>query len=166
MTVPTYGVTPESLRAHHFPHLVAFSADSQPTATIVSEVISERAAELFAALAKEGISATAVDGLGATSAAYLWCRETLRLMAAVYLYRSMTGGDPAAAQALSARVDARLAALAGNGGLELGDASLEGAGPPSDGPTSHLNTYDIEVGTDDSEFISEAKPRLRRDDYL
>ncbi len=45
MAVNTFGVTAEGVRAHHFPQFDAWSASSNPTSTIVGEMVDEEAAE-------------------------------------------------------------------------------------------------------------------------
>lgn len=164
MTVATFGVTADKVRAHHFPHIPAFDTNSSPSAATVLEKIYEKAAELQGRLLKESVSAAGVEALGATAGPYLWCRETLKLMVAVEVGRDMTGADPALVKAWESRLALRLKRLEADSATELGDDSLTTTPSDPDGPTSHISELGLDVG--DTSEASDVVPVFRRKDRL
>lgn len=163
MAVSIFGLTANSVRAHMFPQWKDFSVNSSPTLAICTECILEEAGELAGKLYGEGITASAI--IDTASAAYLWCSKTLRLMAALRILRAATQQEPDLAKAYAAELAARLKDLAEKGGTALGDSGLDTGDAPADGPTTHINTYGIEVSTAD-DMSSLRTGVLRRGDGL
>lgn len=163
MAIQTFGVTAAKVRAHHFPQISEFSANSNPTSSTVGEMIEEAAAELAGALRREGLSATtlAEDDGSANPEAYAWCAATIRLGAAARTIQSMTGQDPEVAKAWEKRYRDRLKALDGGGAEVLGDAGLPVQA--SNGPRTHITSLGLEVPDDEP---SELGPTFRIDDQL
>lgn len=169
MGVNLFGLTANSVRAHMFPQLSDFDANSSPTSTIAAECVEEEAGELAAKLYTEGVVASAIvstlDANGLHSAAWLWCVRTLRLMVALQLLKRMSQQFPELAKAYQDELDKRLADLEARGGTALGDDTLDTGDAPADGPTTHINTYGIEVSASD-DMSSLADDVLRRSDEL
>ena len=163
MAVSIFGLTAASVQAHMFPMWKAPSVNSSPTLVIYTECILEEAGELAGKLYGEGITASAITDTA--SAAYLWCSKTLRLMTALRILRAATQQEPELAKAYGAELAKRLEDLAASGATALGDESLDGGDAPADGPTMHINTYDIEVSTSD-DMSSLRTGVLRRGDAL
>lgn len=164
MALVSFGVTAGTVRAQMFPHWGDFSANSSPTSTTVSDIITEESGDLAALLYREDVSAQTVYDLGATEAPYQWCAKTLRLMVALRILRASTQQEPQLAEAFKAELAERLKLLAAEGATALGNSSLQSGTSDPDGPTSHISVYGLEV--DDSEDMSTTVPRLRRDDAL
>jgi len=157
-----FGVTVSNVQTFLLPHWAPFSANSSPTSTTVTSIIAEEAGTLEALLYEENITASAITDN--TSAAYLWCTKTLRLMAAIQVLRASTMQEPQLAATWAAELKARLEHLADSGATALGDDSLGGSGPDADGPTSTQAVYSLTQ--DSAEDMSTMVPRLRRDDAL
>lgn len=168
MGVNLFGLTANSVRAHMFPQLSDFDANSSPTLTIAAECVEEEAGELAAKLYTEGVTASAIvstlDANSLHSAAWLWCVRTLRLMVALQLLKRMSQQFPELAKAYQTELDVRLKDLAATGATALGDEALDTGDSPADGPTTHLNQYSLTV--DDADDMSSAVPSLRKDDAL
>lgn len=162
MAVNVFGLTAATIRAHKFPNSDDFSASSSPTAATVLEVLDEKAAELEGLLLVKSVSAATLTV--ATSAAYLWCRETLRLAVAIEAVQLMSGQDPAVAKAWQAKLDARLKRLDALGPAALGDNALNIDASLPNGPTSHVS--DLALDTGDDADASDVIPALRRSDLL
>lgn len=169
MGVNLFGLTANSVRAHMFPQLSDFSVNSSPTLVIAGECVEEEAGELAAKLYAEDVAASAItnslDSNGLHSAAWLWCVRTLRLMVALQLLKRMSQQYPELAKAYQDELDKRLKDLDARGGTALGDDTLESGDVPPDGPTTHINTFGIEVSAAD-DMSSLADGVLRRSDAL
>lgn len=161
MTASTFDVTAASVKAHHLPLLDGFSASSSPSLATVTEMVTEESARLAGALALEAIDASAIT---AASAAHYQCKRILRLMVAVRVIQSMTGGQPELLKAWATEIEAWLAALGEGGATFLGDGATATGDADPDGPTTHINTYGLTKDTSSS--MSTVVPRLRRDDEL
>jgi len=118
---------------------------SNPQATTVTTIISQKAAGLANLLAQEGVSATAVEALTATDPAYLWCQETLALMVAVRLLQLASGKDPKLAEVWRDELVARLKDLAERGAAALGNASLDTSDSPANGPATHITYLGLDL---------------------
>ncbi len=164
MTIATFAVTYATMRAEYFPHLEEFSAVSNPQATTVTTIISQKAAGLANLLAQEGVSATAVEALTATDPAYLWCQETLALMVAVRLLQLASGKDPKLAEVWRDELVARLKDLAERGAAALGNASLDTSDSPANGPATHITYLGLDLP--DADDASSIEPLFRKDDLL
>lgn len=163
MTVETFGVTADSVRAHHFPHLSAFSASTSPSSTTVGEMITVEAARLTGALFSEAIPTSAIVS---GTAAYAACQGILRLCAARRCLEAMTGADPALAKRWDAAIDAWFKQLEAEAGTFLGNSSLSTLEPSNpDGPTTHIDEYELDVSSDTVD-PSPATTPLRKDDVL
>lgn len=161
-SVNAFGLTVASVRAHMFPHWGDFSNNSNPTTTTVGEIITEEAGDLASRLYREAVAASSITD--STSAPYLWCAKTLRLMVALRILRASTQQEPELNRAWVDELKLRLELLAADGATALGDASLQTGASDPDGPTSHISVYGLT--TDDADDMSTTAPRLRRDDAL
>lgn len=159
---PVFAVTFATVKNHHFPQWGAFTANSNPSATTVTEKILECAGELEGKLALENITATAI--IDTTSAAYLWCQKTLKLMAAIEILTIATQQAPPLSSKWQEWLDLRWKELNEKGYLLLG-GGVSAPTSPANGPTTHLDVYGIDVG-DIAYDASTSIPRLRRDDDL
>lgn len=162
MSVSTFGVTANGVRAHLFPQWGDFSVKSSPTLATAGEIVQEAAGELAARLYEENVDAAAITD--AASAAYLWCARTLRLMAALRIMQAATQRDPELAKAYAAELAARFKKLDESGATALGDESLATGTSDPDGPTSHVTVFGLT--TDAAADMSDAVPFLRKDDRL
>lgn len=161
MALNLFGVTPDAVQRHHFPFSPTFDGTTVPTSATVTEIITAQAARLEGMLQEESIEPDTITD--ASSSAYLWCADTLRLMAAPWVVYSGLLVEDALLVRLETERDARLAELDDNGFLALGD----GVSAPSieaNGPTTHLDTYGIELP--DASESSPIRCVLRRDDEL
>ena len=158
----SFGVTPDTVRQHFFPHINAFSANTAPSTSVATVKVQWAAARLDAALRQKLVSPASIAD--ATSAAYLWCAETLSLDVAVRLARIMTGADPKVAQAWEGQLAARYLELTTRGAAALGDGAVSTGGSNSAGPSSHVTQYGL--ATDEAGDVSSVTARLRRDDEL
>jgi hypothetical protein len=161
MAIATFGVTYSTVRAHHFPQIADFSANSNPTSTTVTQMVSASAAELGGKLRAEGLTPSSLES-DASSEAYAWCAETVRLGAAIRAIKAMTGQDPAVCQAWERVLKERFDTLASLGHLALGDASAPSE--QADGPRSHISNHSLDTG--DTDDISDVIPVFRRSDAL
>lgn len=168
MGVSLFGLTAGSVRAHMFPQLSDWDANSSPTSTIVGEVIEEEAGELAGRLYAENVVASSIvstlDSNNLHSAAWLWCVRTLRLMVALELLKRMSQQYPELAKAYREELDKRLKDLNERGPTALGDESLNSGTSDADGPTTHLSKYSLTV--DEADNMSSAVPLCRKDDEL
>jgi hypothetical protein len=160
MAITTFGVTPNSLRDHHFPR-AAFSAQSSPTATTVGSAIDSAAAELAGYLSSEGVTPSSITA-GAYPAAFAWCAETVRLGAAYRTAQSGTATDPEVAKAWREEYQARLKRLEDYGASALGDAPAPAES--SNGPRTHIDHLGLDTGSELD--ASDAIPVFRRSDSL
>lgn len=159
--VNLFGVTPTTLQQRHFSQWSTPSTDSNPTHAVWAEIIDEQAAQLEAKLLQEDIDAT---GLTVTNAAaYLWCRETLRLMAAIQVATEATQQAVPLLPTWEKQLAARWAELEEKGYLALGGGVSAPSEQP-DGPTHHIDSYDLDVGS--TADASDVVPVLRRSDIL
>lgn len=152
-----FGVTAASLYARHFPQLSAPTTDSNPSLATVLEIIDEQAAALSGFLLAEDIDALSLTV--SNSAAYLWCRETLRLMAAVQVAACMTQQQVPLLPAWEKQLAARLADLDERGDVVLG----LNLGALPNGPTHHIDTYNLSIG-DPYADASDVIPPFRKND--
>lgn len=168
MATNLFGLTAVSLRRHMFPQWNEFSAQSNVDATTVGEIIEGQAGELAAKLYAENVVASAIssatDANSLHSPAFLWCLETLRLMAALRVLRVSTQSDPALAKAYGDELKVRLDNLAEQGPTALGDESLNTSDSPADGPTTHINQFNLT--TLDPDDMSPLDDVLKRSDQL
>lgn len=171
MSTSLFGLTAASLRKHMFPQWNDFSAMSQPDDTTVDEIIEGQAGELAAKLYKENIDAASipddVDSEDLHSPAWLWCLETLKLMAALRVLEVATQSDPALAQKYEKRLTARFEDLNSSGAAALGDEALDSGDSPSAGPTTHINQFGLTtLAAEDMSSLEKNKNLLSRDDEL
>lgn len=167
MTIRTFGVTFTTVRQDQFPQWSGeFSATSNPTSTTVSRWINEAAAELAGVLRLKATTADAINTLGDTTEPYVWCRQTITLGVAARVAKVISGGTPEVAKDLQDQFEKRLKRLEEKGvevmgpGITVSDDTDE-----PQGPTSHIDELDLDVGEDDDNE-SELIPVLRRDDKL
>lgn len=161
MASSTFGLTPESVRAHYFGHFDAFSTRSPQTVATVTEIIAEEAARMAGKLNLELIDASAIT---TDSDAYKACKRILRLQVAVRLVRVIPGLDSALAQTWEAEVEAWYADLAKGGASFIGDGATATGSFDADGPASHVTVYGLTP--DDGDDMSSPVPFLRMDDEL
>lgn len=162
MAVATFAVTPETVRDRWLPQREAFSAGSVPTSAGVTVAIEEHAAVLQGWLLKEAINASAITD--AASAPYKQCQKVLKMMVALEILQTSTSGDPELAKALQKAVDKWHDALEEDGATFLGDDTLSTSSSDPDGPTTHIDELDLDVG--DTSLASDVAPVLRRSDEL
>lgn len=165
MAANAFGVTFTTLKEDHFPWFDPFSANSNPTSTVVARFIAEKAAALHGRLKTKGIDAS--DWSDVAAAEYLWCRETVTIWAAIRTMQVMTGVNPALAQGLQKDLDARLKELSDGGLIAIGGTAGddEEDGETPDGPHTHISEYDLDDG-DPATDASDVIPELRRSDEL
>ncbi len=161
MAIAVFGVTAAKLKAHHFPQLAEFSANSNPTSTTVGEMIEASAVDLAGRLRAEGLTPSAIDA-ATTSESYAWSADAVRLGAAVRAIAGMTGQDPAVRQAWERDLQRKWDDLTSRGYLALGDATAPAE--LADGPRSHISNHSLDVG--DEQDISDVIPVFRRNDHL
>lgn len=159
MALELYGVTVESVRAHHFPQADAWTAGSRPSEATVAETIDEQAGRLAGALSVESVSVTGL----ATSAAYVSCRAQLRLMVAIVICRDMTGVDPALSRAWKLEVREWFEGLDESNVAFLGDGAVITSVNEPDGPTDFISNLNLDIG--DTADASDVIPVLRRSDH-
>lgn len=157
-----FGVTAALLYTRHFPQLSAPTTDSNPSLATVEEIIEEQAAALSGYLLAEDIDALSLTV--SNSAAYLWCRETLRLMAAVQVAACMTQQQVPLLPACEKHLAARLTALDENGNLALGGGVAAPAEEP-DGPTHFIDHLGLDTSVNDDSASTIDMP-FRKDDQL
>ena len=163
MTIATFGVTVDSVRAHHFPHLSPFSSSTSPTSTTVSEKLNVEAARLAGALLGEAIPTSAIL---ADTPEYAACQGILRIMVARACLEAMTGTNPELAKRWDTTIKEWFENLDELGPTFLGNNSLGTLeASDADGPTDHIGELGLEVGTDTTD-ASDAIMPLRKDDLL
>lgn len=162
MTVPTFGVTYSQLHQHHFAQLAGFSAETSPAAATVTEMVDEAAADVCGALVTAGVTP---ENITSGTVAYSRCAKAVRMGAAAAVMRVMPGADPKAAADMQSAFEAWLKKAEEKGAAFLGDESLDGAGPPPRGPSSHISRFSLTVD-DEAANASSVAPRLRMDDEL
>lgn len=160
--VNLFGVTPTTLYRRHFSQWSAPSTESNPDSDTVAEIIDERAAELEARLLQEDVVAT--DLLVTNAAAYLWCRETLRLMCAIQVAAEATQQAPPLASTWQSQLDTRFEQLDDKGFLALG-GGVEAPVEQPDGPTTFIDSLGIDTSTNDANASSIDFP-FHKDDLL
>lgn len=154
-----FGLTPESVRAHHFPQADAWTAASRPSESTVEETIEEEAGEMAGKLALELVDASAITD---DSAAYVLCRKVLRMQVAAIVARDMLGADPAISKAWDSKVAAFYKSLDEGGASFLGDGATASGTASADGPHSHATVFGLE--RDVAANMSSTVPKLRMDD--
>lgn len=160
--VNLFGVTATNLYTRHFPQWSAATAESSPSAVTVAEIIDECAATLEAKLLQEDIVATSLTTTGV--GAYLWCRETLRLQAALAVVEVATQQVPALASTWQKQLDARWEELDTKGYLALGTGVSAPAEQP-DGPTHFIDQLGLDVSTNVTNASTVDLP-FHKDDFL
>lgn len=167
MSIRVFGVTYTTVRQDQFPQWTGeFSATSNPTSTTVTRWIQEAAAELAGVLRLKASSADAVFALGDTAEPYVWCRQTITLGVAARVAKVIHGSTPEIAKDLQQQFEARLKRLEEKGVEVMGPGITvdDGTDEPQ-GPTSHVDELDLDVGEDDDNE-SQLVPVLRRDDMM
>lgn len=162
MSITLFGVTPETVHAHHFPQSAVFTASNKPKRATVLEMIDAAAAELGGKLRAKGLTPSALT-LADFPEAYAWCAETVRLSSAIRVYPSMTGTDPEVVRAWQKKLDARYEDLDENGHRALGDAEA-----PADsgvGAVTHISSLNLDVDAAE-EDASELEHRFRVSDRM
>jgi hypothetical protein len=159
MALNLFGLTVDSVRAHHFPQADAWTATSRPSEATVTETIDEEAALMAGKLALELVNAFAIT---TDSDAYKLCRKILRMQVAVVVARDMTGADPALATRLETTVTKFYEDLDEGGASFLGSGATASGTSDADGPTSHVSVFNLETLSSDD--MSSAAPVLRMDD--
>lgn len=162
MALNEFGLTPESVRAHYFPSSDEWSADSNPSTTVVADMVNEEAGVLAGALNAEAIDAASISDTA--TPAYVQCRQVLREQVAIRVTRVKTGTDPELVKAWKSDVRAWYQGLADGGATFLGGGATAASSSDPDGPTSHISEYGLL--TDDPRNMSSAVPLLRKDDQL
>lgn len=155
----TFGLTAESVRAHHFPQADAWTSASRPSEATVTETIDEEAAYMAGRLALELVDA---ESITASSDAYKLCRKVLRMQVASVVAKDMLGLDPAIAKAWDSVVAKFYADLDDSGVSALGDGASATGTSDADGPHSHATVFNLE--RDSGPNMSSTVPRLRMDD--
>lgn len=161
MTIQTFGVTYTTVKNHFFPQHQGFSTNTTPSSTTVTEDITWAAADLDGKLRQRDIDPGSIT---TNSAAYYWCAQTLALMVAAKVARSVTGSDPKVAQAWKGELVDRLKALSDQGVAALGDGATATGPSQALGPTDHIDELSLDVG--DTSLASDATPIFRQKDLL
>lgn len=162
MAVELFGVTYTAVRQHCFPRIDDFSATTSPTGTVVATKIDVAAARLAAGLAKEEIEPATIAALGATDVSYIICADIIRKLTALSL--RIPADDPSVLEAWQKEVDAFFKLLDDDPASALANADLGPTDTEPDGPTHHIDEYDLSIG--DTADASSAEPALRKDDSL
>lgn len=160
--VNLFGVTFTNLYTRHFPQWSQASTESNPSSATVAEIIDECAATLEAKLLQEDIDATEL--LVTNAAAYLWCRETLRLMAAIKVLPVATQQVPELSKDWQRELTARWQELADEGYLALGSGVSAPTEQP-DGPTTFIDSMGLSVANNNADASSLDFP-FHKDDQL
>lgn len=163
MASSTFGLTAESVRAHHLPNADAFSTQSRPSLATVAEIITEEAAQMAGALALELVDASAITDTA--SGAYNSCRKTLRLQVAAKVVRLMSGFDSELVATWDEQVQDWYKKLDEGGVSFLGDGATASGTSDADGPTSHVTVYGLERDTG-ANMSSPVTGKLRMDDDM
>lgn len=161
MAINLFGLTPESVRKHHFPMWDALSPVSEPSLATVQEKLEEAAAQVAGALNAEAIDASAIV---TSTPAYLQCRRAVRTACALQLLWAATGVDPELAKAWREWLTAFFTGLNEGGATFLGGGATSTTPSDPNGPTSHISQYGLK--TDDPANMSTAESILRKDDRL
>lgn len=124
-------------------------------------MIEAEAARLAGALSAIDVSASSISAdAGATyPSAYAWCKDTIRLGAAVRVLQAISGAGSVPEFWVS-QLEARYRSLAVDGFSALGDAPR----PSQLGPRSHVSTHDLSRG--DLDLLSDVVPSFRKNDEL
>jgi len=159
MPVSIFSIEHADISAHYFPSRTAFSASTKPTAAAVGEMIEAESARLAGALSAIDVSASTLstDAGASYPAAYEWCRDTIRLGAAIRVMQAIAGAG-AVPEFWVTQLEARYKALADNGFSALGDAPR----PSQLGPRSHVSAHDLDRG--DLDLLSDVIPPFRKND--
>lgn len=167
MTVATFGVTYTTVQQDWFPNFTGlFSASSQPTATRVTQWITEEGSDLAGALRLKALTASTIDALGATYDAYQWCKKTLGLAVACRVANALTGASPEFKKDLAGQLKDRMDRLEKHGAEVLGaGATVPTTTDEPEGPTGHIDELDLDTGEDDG-VTSDVAPVIRRADML
>lgn len=163
MAIEEFCVLPSVIRDEYFTWLDAFSATTSPSDSTVENVITKQAAILHGRLLLEGIAAATIAG-DDESPAYVMCADIVAKMTAVAIAQNMTGVNSEMLKTWRADVDAWFEGLNVGGGAYLGNAALATGSAPADGPTTHINHFNLStsVGTTPSSI----DPIFTRDDKL
>lgn len=161
-TLVLFGVDAGAVRRHHFGQWADFSEVSVPTATTVAEMIDDCAGEFAGHLIKEEIDPNTIV---AGTAPYVTCRNVLRKMVAARIMADATNQDSTLLAKWQKELDAFFERLDTDGSIALGDPDLSAASSEPDGPTTHLDEYDIDIG-DPLTDASDAITPFRKDDCL
>jgi hypothetical protein len=153
-----FGITPEAVRSHYFPHQSTFDETTIPSVATVTEIISEEAAELAAHLAGENLDGSSFV---AGTDAYVWSAGTLRRMAAIRVVQAGIAMDPQVLDDWKTVVGRRLAHLDEKGRTALGTGVSNPTVEPN-GPTHHLDVHGIASPT----VVTTAADILRTTDEL
>lgn len=160
--VNTFGITADFVRRRFYPQSPSFNTDSNPTEDTVTEFVEDAAADLEAALLQEDIDPASL--IATNKAAYIWCRKTIALDAAITCYPVMTGQDPAVLQKWQLKLNARYEDLAEKGYLALGGGVAAPAEQP-DGPTHFIDRLNLDTSENDRRASSVDMP-FHKDDQL
>lgn len=163
MAIEEFGVCVTAIRDEYFTWLDAFSATTSPSDSTVERIITQQAAILAGRLLLEGIAAATVAA-DDESPGYVMCGDIISKMAAVAIAQNMTGMNSELLKTWRADVDAWFEGLNAGGGAYLGNAALATGSAPADGPTTHINHFNLStsVGTTPSSI----DPIFTRDDKL
>lgn len=161
MPVSIFSIEHADISAHYFPSRTAFGAGTKPTATAVGEMIDAEAARLAGALAVKGMSASTISTDAGTTypAAYEWCRDTIRLGAAIRVLFAVSGAGPVYA-AWKKDLEARYQLVLDFGHSALGDAPA----PSQLSPRSHVSEHGLDRG--DLDLLSDVIPAFRKNDVM
>lgn len=162
MALNLFGVDADAVRRHHFPMQDTFDTTTTPSAATVAEIITAQAAILEGKLQAELIEPDSITD--ASTSAYLWCANTLRLMAAPMVVRAGLEVEEGLVTDLETERDARLTDLSDSGYLALGDGVATPA-VAANGPTTFIDVFGIKTQRT-SDMSSLAHNLLRRDDEL
>lgn len=162
MGVQTFGVTPATVTSLYFPQVPGFNANTKPTSTAVTEMVSQSAGKLAAKLYAKDVDAEDIDDTD--SAAYLTCAEQLGRMVALRVHKVLPQKFPELAKEYTREVKEWFDELNEKGATHLGDATLATGDSPANGPTSHVSENNLEqlAGVD----MSPVRPLLQQKDRL
>lgn len=163
MAIATFGVTYTTVHDYHFPQTANFSTASKPTATTVTGLVEDGAAELAGKMRAEGLAPSTIDGAEATyPEAYRIAARYVRLHAAIACLRAGATADPEVARAWKKELEELRTAIEERGYLAFGDAPAPAQN--ANGPRTYIAELGLDTG-DDAD-ASSAIPTFRKDDLL
>lgn len=155
-----YGITHDTIREEFFPGVATFTAQTRPTATTATRIISRVSSAIDAALLSVGIASADIDAVG-EPVSYAYLADTLSLGAAARLAGvGSLGAEADAVKRWAKDFEARLLRIETDPESVIPDAALAGTDA---GVRSHVTAMGL---TDDdlSDRSTNNSPLFTTDD--